>query len=245
MIELKECDSTNSELERIIESGEKLDRMAVRSGFQHRGKGMMGKVWESSKEENLLISMLYIPSKIRASVQFIISKALAIGILNFIKAVLPNEDVKIKWPNDILVNGKKISGSLIQCSVKGDLVQYAITGVGININQSSFTGNYSATSLFLVKGMKHDLQKLTTHFLEEINACFDMIELGKLDEINALYNNNLHGFNEFKSYSADGTTFEGKILEIAVDGRMFLEKKDGTRSYFEIKEIMLNQVQST
>lgn len=244
MIELKECDSTNSELERIIESGEKIDRMAVRSDYQHNGKGMMGKVWESNKEENLLISLLYIPKELRTSGQFIISKAIALGVFNFIKSVLPNEDVKIKWPNDILVNGKKISGSLIQCSVKGEMVQYAISGVGINVNQSSFNSNFSATSLFLVNGIKHNLQTLTTHFLQEINFCLDRIENCAEDDINLLYHKHLHGYNEYKLYSVSGTSFEGKILEIGFDGRMHLVKRDGSSSYYEIKEILLNQAQS-
>lgn len=244
LIEIKVCDSTNSELERIIASGEKIDRMAVRSDFQHNGKGMMGKVWESNKEENILISTLYLPKNIRVSGQFIISKALALGTFNFIKSILPNDEVKIKWPNDILVNGKKISGSLIQCSVKGDLVLYAIQGVGINVNQTSFNTDFAATSLFQVNGIRQNLKTLTTQLLKEINTYLDLIESNKEDEINRLYHNELHGFNEFKSYSVSGTTFEGKILEIAEDGRMHLEKKDGSRNYFEIKEIVLNQALS-
>ena len=115
---------------------------------QTGGRGRRGRGWVSPPGESISFSLLLKPSfsPDRASMLTIL---MAISIAEVISALHPDLDVKIKWPNDVLVNGKKVCGILTEMEAEPDYIHYVIIGVGINVNQTEFPEELAqiATSL--------------------------------------------------------------------------------------------------
>ena len=109
--------------------------LVVTANFQTSGNGQRGKSWESSIGDNLLISIVIEPNILTKN-QFLLSKCVALALYDLL--TLYTDDVSIKWPNDILINDKKIAGILIQNKVKSDKISHSVIGIGLNINQMVF-----------------------------------------------------------------------------------------------------------
>ncbi|MDP4934375.1 MAG: biotin--[acetyl-CoA-carboxylase] ligase, partial [Salibacteraceae bacterium] len=117
----------------------------VSAQFQEQGKGQRGKSWQSNAGENMLSSLVFLP-KIKVKNQFLVSAATALSLIE----LLQNYGLiaQIKWPNDILVKGKKIAGILIENQIKGEKIESSVIGVGLNVNQSLFDAfDWEATSI--------------------------------------------------------------------------------------------------
>ena len=143
-------DSTND----YLKAGAKdfPDKMMVLSEEQTKGRGRLGREWYSPKGEGLFLSVLLKP-RMTMQESFRITGIAAVAVAEAIEEVtgLP---AKIKWPNDILVHGKKVCGVLTEVSGELDSINYIIVGVGINVNTRDFSRELKprATSLFLEKG---------------------------------------------------------------------------------------------
>ena len=103
--------------------------------------------------------MYLTPTFLKATEQFYLNKCISLSVAEFIRNV-GCKNVEVKWPNDVLVNGKKIAGILIENSVRGNFIQSAIVGIGININQIqfSFNGSEYCSSLALETQFEHNLE---------------------------------------------------------------------------------------
>lgn len=239
VISLERLDSTNDYLE-SLNNKEALEHGAVvRADFQSAGRGMQGNVWFSSEGQNLLFSFLYKLKPFNISRQFYLSKCLSLALTDLLKELLPEHKVEIKWPNDIYVSSKKISGILIKSSIKNESVMYAVCGIGLNVNESAFPANLKATSLVLESGKKYQLPELLNQVLEKIDYWFDKFSSLDLETINVRYHQRLLGYNDWLTYTDAFSEFNGRIREIREDGRMILEKSDGSTGIYEIKEISI------
>ena len=160
------------------------------------------------------------------------------------------EDVKIKWPNDIYVANKKIAGILIENSVSGNKLQQSIIGIGININQDKFSTELpNPTSLKLVMGKEFDLREC----LEELCSCIESrylqlrqphpIPLPKGEgTIDADYLKNLYRFGEWANYKYKSDTdkyreLKAKITGVAKIGKLIIETEKGETLECDFKEL--------
>jgi len=125
--------STNSTAWLMVREKELPEGTVISANFQTAGKGQHGNRWESERGKNLLFSIILYPSSVSPDEQFLISMSISLGICDFLKHFL--SDIKIKWPNDIYVNGGKIAGILIENSIIGQTIEYTVAGIGININR--------------------------------------------------------------------------------------------------------------
>ena len=136
-----EIDSTNSQLlsEKKIykETG-----TVLLAEKQTKGKGRRNRIWLSQKEQNLTFSILFAKSKnINDKLSLInLSSSLAIA---FSIENLYQLKCELKWPNDVLINGKKVSGILIETTYQGKKIDRAVVGMGINLNQNTFQGDFN------------------------------------------------------------------------------------------------------
>ena len=144
-IHFESIDSTNSYLKSHYEELD--DFTIVSTDYQSEGRGRGEHKWTSSKGENLLFSILIKDEKIRNQYK---SLPLIAGFLiaNYLERELDLKPM-IKWPNDIYIDGKKISGLLCE----GDISKFIVIGIGINVNQTEFNGLYSRfpTSIALLR----------------------------------------------------------------------------------------------
>lgn len=133
VVQLNSIDSTNSHAQGIIAKNGLLQEMVFNASAQLEGKGQAGNSWESEPCTNLTFSLALQPVYLKAENQFYLTQAISLGIIDF----LNNNEIKalIKWPNDILVDRKKITGILIENSIMGESLQSSVVGIGLNVNQ--------------------------------------------------------------------------------------------------------------
>ena len=159
-----ELDSTNDEAIRLACDGASEGTVVI-TDFQKKGRGRFKRKWRSSKGEDLLFSLIVRPQK----------KVVEIPIITHYAARAVKETLEecagiccaLKKPNDVLVNGKKISGILAECETKGSFVAYVIIGVGINVNSPKKHLLKTATSLLVETGKKWKREEILEVFLEK------------------------------------------------------------------------------
>lgn len=167
-------DSTNLQVKRLAEQGASHGTLAV-ADRQTAGRGRRGRQWDSPSGTNLYFTLLLRP-------QFPPSKASMLTILMAIavaKALEETgvEEVKIKWPNDVVINGKKICGILTEMSAEPDCIHYVVIGVGINIGRYDFAEELKATATSVInetgKEVKRaEVLKNVLKWFEEIYELF-------------------------------------------------------------------------
>ena len=171
----QEIDSTNTFL---LDKSNKfsIDGTVLLAEKQNKGKGRKDRVWYSTKEQNLTFSILLINKKYLGKklniINFAASLAVAISIEN-------NYQIKteLKWPNDVLVNGKKIAGILLESTSKGSKVERLVIGIGINVNQTLFQGNYKITPTSIKFELKEQIERerLLAEFLNNFEEILNKL----------------------------------------------------------------------
>lgn len=145
----KHVDSTNTLLKQMAHAGAPKGSLAV-CELQTGGKGRLGRGWEAGEGENLLQSLLLCPA-LPVEQAPLCTLAAAVASAQAIEDTVPGLRAGIKWPNDIVLGGKKCVGILSELSADMDGIGFIVMGVGINVNQQGFAGELAekATSLWL------------------------------------------------------------------------------------------------
>lgn len=187
---LDEIDSTNSLMRRMLMDEDVAEGLMLIADHQDAGRGRSGHTWSSPIGSSIALSVLLRPDVDENSIP-IVTLVTALAVAKAIHT-LHNIDVAIKWPNDIIVGGKKVCGILTELDLSRG-VKSLIVGVGINANQESFPDEIKdvATSIKMITGKDCDRERLVEYFaacLEEYYKTFlksgDMTEL--IDEYNSL-----------------------------------------------------------
>jgi len=174
VIDFPILDSTNKYLK---ENYQTYDSFTFVSALeQTSGKGREDRVWESNKGENLLFSVLLKDPQLTSKFEYL-SLATAYAVTRVLEE-FGFDDVKIKWPNDVYIGGKKVCGILLE----GSLPEYLVIGVGLNVNQESFIGDFrtSPTSLKIEAKKVFDLNTVKTRIYQQI-----VVEFTKIAENNS------------------------------------------------------------
>ena len=135
IIPLDNVNSTNSFLSENLNDSSFFEGVVVVANTQTQGRGQGENLWHSNSGDNLLFSVLLQP-KCDLIYQFYLNQFIAVSICQTLMQF--GLDCQIKWPNDILVNKKKIAGILIENKIQGRMLHSSIVGVGLNVNQSDF-----------------------------------------------------------------------------------------------------------
>ena len=233
--------STNKLLSKIayekLMAGEPLPEFfALAADFQTGGRGMGTNTWFSSKGENILMSMYFTP-KLPASKQFAFNCYFALTTHSFISRYVDN--VQIKWPNDIYVNGKKIAGDLTEHTLRGINILYTIAGIGIDINQSFFpAGIPHPTSLFLETKKKYPVRELLEEYVELLQTQYAITDFENVKDLHDKYLQHLYQLAEQHLYLIKGKETEAVIQDIDPYGRLVLTSKSGKTHVCGFKEIV-------
>ena len=110
----------------------------VSADEQTAGKGMGSNGWESEAGRNLTFSVALDVRFLPAERQFLLSEAVPLGIIGVLDTILPPEKWSIKWPNDIYYENRKLAGILINSTIKANMMDVSIVGIGLNVNQMQF-----------------------------------------------------------------------------------------------------------
>ena len=236
---LHETDSTNLEVIRRYEKGDLKVPSVVVADYQTAGKGYDDHYWESEKGKNLLISMAWKPVHIEPSGQFVITQIVSLALTDLLKNILGQEKkIKIKWPNDIYVNDRKIAGILIQNYIQGDQIDLSVIGVGFNVNQKQFLPETpNPTSVLLETGKIFDTKTLLQSLLKKFNAYYYK-NLSSTKEIGELYHNQLYRLDELSHFKiGENKTVTGIIRGVNGYGQLLFQMENGPLRAFHFKEI--------
>lgn len=240
LVYLPKCQSTNDIALNMCASGLGQDGLTVIAGEQTAGRGQRGNRWESKPFQNLTFSVVLSSHGLKARHQFALNIAVSVGVLTGLDELFGSGavDLKIKWPNDIYYGDKKIGGILIEGSTSGVHLTSAVVGVGLNVNQISFS-NPTATSLFNIFNRTFDLNEVFNAIIEGMDDVYAMLLDGNIDRLKYRYLQRLYQYQELREYEivSSGERVQGEILGIDAWGRLTLNIK-GAFKYFYPKEIV-------
>ena len=232
IIKLSAIDSTNTFLKQWVQQTKAHTSIGVWAKHQTHGTGRMGTKWLSEKDLNLLCSVYLDDISNQNNVVFDINKRVCLAILDtLIPLNIPS--LQIKWPNDILSAGKKISGILVEPILRGNKVTSVVIGCGINVNQLEFPDLPFASSMQAMTGQEYAIDSI---FNDLANNIEKTVRADTTD--NARYLDSLYGFNKSCSFErSDGSSFSATIVGVAEDGKLIVKHNDGTTAFFEEKKI--------
>ena len=215
--------STNSTARKLAQEGE-IEGSVVIAENQTAGKGRLARTWLTPKG-NLAVSVIlrpsleYLPRLIMiASLSVLYSIKLTCGI-----------DAQIKWPNDILINGKKVCGILIESEVKKNIVNYAIIGIGINVNfDPSSTPDIAvpATSLSKETGHLISLEDLCGAVLIEMEKLYFQVKTGT--RIHKEWQSHMETLGRQIKVRSGDTIEQGMAESVTENGSLLLRRQDGS-----------------
>lgn len=232
---LSQCHSTNEELLSLARKSNEPEGLVVYTDHQKKGRGQRGNAWLDEPGKNILMSVLLRPGFLIPSKQYLLNLIAGLAALDVLREVINSQTISLKWPNDIYIDEKKVGGILIESAFKGTILEYAVLGIGININQGGFN-LLNATSVFLETGIHLDRLDVMDDFLHYLEKWFLKLKNGKEELILEAYHNNLLWKDELHSFIVDGREQKGMISGIDQNGKLKLEIDFEVR-LFNIKEI--------
>lgn len=234
---LPEAKSTNSYAAEMLLKGRPEEGCVIITDYQTQGKGTDTNTWESEKEKNLTFSLILYPD-FAAEQQFIINKAISLGIYDFLKDLLSDHKISIKWPNDLYIGDKKVCGILIQNSVIGNKLDSMVVGIGLNVNQTVFTGNApNPVSLKMASGIEYKLEDLLQKLLNSIFERYSSIRSELTQKIETDYKRALYRLMEWHQYIIKDTKVQARINCSNIYGQLVLETKKGETLTCDLKEV--------
>ena len=239
IINLNEVDSTNAYIKRKCITSILEDFTVVTAELQTEGRGQMGTLWRSDASKNLTCSIYKDVSFLDTDKQFYISMVTSIAVIEALKT-LQIPKLAIKWPNDILSEGKKIGGILIENIIKYNTINASIIGLGLNVNQKFFPGLPKASSLHILTGKLFEREEIIDLILKYLEIEFKHLKARHFEAIKINYESLLFRLQKPSTFETHfGKQFTGYIKGITDDGKLNVLVENDRLKTFDLKEIRL------
>lgn len=201
---------------------------------QTEGRGYAGNQWIQEENKNLTFSVL-----IKSDLDYMELIYLNQWIANSIYKTLSHysKGIEIKWPNDIILNGKKICGVLIENSKSIDGMN-SVVGIGVNLNQTDFNHLPKATSLAKETDRTYDILTILEEIIQTFKNEFYLIETKNYQVINSFYNDKLFRRDLISTFIDNGVEVKGIIREATNRGSLIVEINNERREFLH-KQIEL------
>jgi len=222
----RETDSTNLWIKRLAKEGAPEGTLAL-AEFQSAGRGRLGRSWEVPEGTSVMMSILLRP-KFEPQYAPTLTLVMGMAVAKAVKKL--GFDVSIKWPNDVVVSHKKICGILTEMGVRDGKIDYAVIGVGINVNIKEFPEEMAdkATSLYLESGRKFDRSQIPGLVMEAFEEYYEKFAATcDLSGLKEKYESILANYNQPVRVLAK-EPYEGVARGITDGGELLVEKTDGT-----------------
>ena len=222
----RETDSTNLWIKRLAKEGASEGTLALVE-FQSAGRGRLGRSWEVPEGTSVMMSILLRP-KFEPQYAPTLTLVMGMAVAKAVKSL--GFDVSIKWPNDVVVSHKKICGILTEMGVRDGKIDYAVIGVGINVNIKEFPEEMAdkATSLYLESGKEFDRSQIPGLVMEAFEEYYEKFAATcDLSGLKEEYESILANYNQPVRVLAK-EPYEGVARGITDGGELLVEKTDGT-----------------
>jgi BirA family biotin operon repressor/biotin-[acetyl-CoA-carboxylase] ligase len=236
VLELDSVDSTNRYAERILASGPVEEGTVIWAQEQTAGMGQGENAWNSEPGKNLTFTIILTPGFLPAGKQFLLNKAITLGITDFLKKYI--KDVLVKWPNDIYVGKKKLGGILITHRIAGSHLDTTIVGIGLNVNQTKFSKDIpNPASMSGILHKKFRLRIALIRLLAAIDKRYLQLRNQEFKKLDEKYQNVLMGAGKWRTYCKGEESFEGRIIGVDEFGKLQLETRSGNIELFSHREV--------
>jgi BirA family transcriptional regulator, biotin operon repressor / biotin---[acetyl-CoA-carboxylase] ligase len=237
---LDSVDSTNNYAMAKVREGLATHGMGVVAKAQTAGKGQRGKSWKSTEGQNIAMSLILKTDMLRTDQQFYLSMCMALAANDFLNKYTGGQTA-IKWPNDLYWRDRKAAGMLIENVVSSGQLQkgnwqWAVIGIGININQTDFdTSLPNPVSLKQITGKEYDIIALAEELYHLMMKWFDKLLEKNYGELHALYLQQLYKKNEKVRLKKENAVFETVIKSVNTLGQLITH--DAIERVFNVSEI--------
>ena len=233
-IELATVDSTNNYAMGLAHAGMAQHGTAVFAHEQVRGKGQRNKTWVSGKGQNISLSIILNPELLSISPLFLLSMATAIAVKHLLDH-FTNDEMRIKWPNDLYWRDRKAAGILIENLWQGGRWKNAIVGIGININQDDFAELQSrAVSLKQITGKDHDPLSLAKLLCTELDKQYRLMS-NDPGEVRKNYGESLYKKDQWVRLKKGNRTFDARVLGVSEEGQLIVQH--GMEERFDVGQV--------
>ncbi len=222
-----ETDSTNTQAKRLGDEGAVHGTLAV-AEKQTGGKGRRGRRWESPAGSSIYMSILLRPD-ILPNQAPMLTLVMAQSVAKAIQ-IYAGEEALIKWPNDIVLNGKKVCGILTEMSTEIQWINHVVIGAGINVNTENFPAEIAetATSLYLESGKRQKRSLLIAEVLRQFERYYSLfLDAGDLSAVQEEYNSLLVNLGREARVLEPGHEYNGTAAGINETGELLIHTKDG------------------
>ncbi len=230
--------STNDVAHRFAKDGARSGTIIL-AEFQNTGRGRNAKQWISEKGENIITSVILRPNIPLENLTYL-PLLTALSVAQAIEEVV-GKRAEIKWPNDVLIRRKKVSGVLVETSAQAGTVDYVVVGIGLNVNQVRFPDDLAerATSLFLETGVVYDKATLFVSLMRFLDANYARLKNGNTESILSMWRTHCNMFGKHITFYQGNQKREGIALDIDERGflRVEIEQKEERLSQAEIQTI--------
>lgn len=226
IVRYEEIDSTNLEARRLSWQGAEHGTVVI-AEKQTAGKGRRGRTWESPQGKNLYFTILLKPNIDVEKIQML-TIVMAYSVARVVKRAL-GVMAQIKWPNDIVLSGKKVCGILTEMHMQENRVEDVLVGVGINVNIEEFPSELQdkATSIYLETKKKIDREALLKEVIEEFHEQYLVfLEAQELSFLQEEYNSMLVNKDKEVVVLDPYGEYNGVALGINTNGELLVEKED-------------------
>ena len=232
---LSETTSTNDVVHQLARQGAE-EGVCVAAERQTAGRGRHGRAWESAQSLGLWFSLLLRPQWPAAQLPRV-TLSVGLAVLKAIERVahLP---CNIKWPNDVLIQGKKVCGILTEARFNRGEIDYAVVGIGINVNQQSehFAELPHATSLFLQTQAAHDRHEVLAVVLREIEKIYRT----DFEQVAGEWESHCANIGQILSVKDGVADIQGQMMGIDPDGALLLRLESGQVRAVRSGEVVVN-----
>lgn len=239
IIKLDAIDSTNLFLKTLAAQENCENFTVVSTELQKEGRGQRGAVWASEAGKNLTFSVLYHQKINQITSLFALNIVVALSVVDALKSV-SNLNFKIKWPNDILAENKKIGGILIENTFKNQNEVQSIIGIGLNVNQENFENLPQASSIYVLENKILDKDALLISIVNQLEINLKQLIIVGEDYFWDAYHTILFKKDMVSTFEdISGKRFVGKIQQVTPEGKLEVMLEDVAVIHFDIKEVKM------
>ncbi|MFC1884616.1 biotin--[acetyl-CoA-carboxylase] ligase [Thermodesulfobacteriota bacterium] len=235
-------ESTNTYANEIARMGAPEGTVVIAEN-QNAGRGRMGRKWVSPKYANVLMSVIIKPDiKIREI--FAINMITTLAVTDAIEEIF-GLNSKIKWPNDIYLNMKKVGGILTEISAKGHDIEYVVVGLGLNINwkpENLTEMRYDAISVSEEVGYPLSREEIISSILIKIDLYYKMYSQGMSLKLLELWRERSIILGKLVEIDTGEETISGRVLRVDHRGTLIIENEDGDKNEVIFGDVSVKEI---
>ncbi len=238
IIKLDAISSTSDLLKEKYHQGKVKNNDLILAAYQNKGRGQHNNRWVAASGENITFSIFSTFQDFSLPEKFLLNAAVCSAIVKALSGI-GLFDTKIKWPNDILSENRKIGGILIENIVRKNTIVASIIGVGINVNQIQFENLPNASSLRQILNKKLDLYHVLKVLLYHLREMLDNLLQGNKRNYLDQYNTLLWKRDETRLFEVKQNQVKAVLREVDENGKAKLEFEKGKMISFNTTELKI------